>query len=384
MIPAAATNGAGRGRVSPAPVAVSIAALDTLETIRAAERRTLIRWSALASVACHLALASALLPAVRDLDAPQMPAGGPAIEMDLAAADAVESTQSIAAPQMDAPVSDATPAAPEPDPAKTVAAEAAPPPPAAAPAAAPPEPTPVTALAVPPPPIPATETPNPDFVAPIKPPVVKRDDEAQAERERLRQARLREQRLARLQEERLERQREERAERLAQERAERIKEEREEKMRVQKARAQREQQEKARAERATQRAAQQAERARAARDSGSGAEAANSRAAARGGAGGAAAGAAQVANWRGMVLAQLQRSKHYPPAARDKNITGQPVITFSLAPSGALSSVSLVRSSGAPILDQAALEMVRRAAPFPPNPAGARGVFSAPVNFYVR
>ncbi|MFT4097254.1 MAG: hypothetical protein QM651_09005, partial [Rhodoblastus sp.] len=124
MTQAAAGDWGGRGRQSSAPASVSSAATVSLAEIHAAARRRLTAWSALASMICHVGLGLAFLPAIRDLDAPQMPAGGPAIEIDLAAADAVDSTQSIAAPKFDAPVADTTPAAPEPTPAESAAADA--------------------------------------------------------------------------------------------------------------------------------------------------------------------------------------------------------------------------------------------------------------------
>lgn len=50
-------------------------------------------------------------------------------------------------------------------------------------------------------------------------------------------------------------------------------------------------------------------------------------------------------------------------------------------------SAALARGSGAAVLDQAALSMVRRASPFPPFPPGlgrSKMVFAAPVRFDLR
>ncbi|MBN9252357.1 MAG: TonB family protein, partial [Mesorhizobium sp.] len=46
-------------------------------------------------------------------------------------------------------------------------------------------------------------------------------------------------------------------------------------------------------------------------------------------------------------------------------------VTFVVNAGGGVGGVSVVRSSGSPELDQAAIAMVRRAAPFPPIPPEA-------------
>jgi len=65
-----------------------------------------------------------------------------------------------------------------------------------------------------------------------------------------------------------------------------------------------------------------------------------------------------------LVMAQLHRAK---PASAGQ--TGRAVVRFSILRSGAAGGVSLASSSGNTIVDQAAVAMVRRAAPFPPLPA---------------
>ncbi|MEE4118282.1 MAG: TonB family protein [Paracoccaceae bacterium] len=54
-------------------------------------------------------------------------------------------------------------------------------------------------------------------------------------------------------------------------------------------------------------------------------------------------------------------------------------VTFRVAGSGALAGASLSRSSGSAALDRAALTVVRRAAPFPPPPAGAARTFTVEI-----
>lgn len=96
------------------------------------------------------------------------------------------------------------------------------------------------------------------------------------------------------------------------------------------------------------------------------------------------AGNAAVSNYPGKVAGKLRRAVRYPREARSKRIRGEAVVSFVVASSGSVSRVRLVRSSGSPLLDTAAIDTVRRAAPFPPIPGGAgksSWPFSVPVAF---
>ncbi len=84
----------------------------------------------------------------------------------------------------------------------------------------------------------------------------------------------------------------------------------------------------------------------------------------------ATAGSAAASNYPGEVLRQLQRTRRARVSGR-----GLAVVSFSIADSGALASVAIATSSGSAALDQAALDHIRRAAPFPPPPAGAQRQF---------
>ncbi|MBN8943849.1 MAG: energy transducer TonB [Rhizobiales bacterium] len=86
--------------------------------------------------------------------------------------------------------------------------------------------------------------------------------------------------------------------------------------------------------------------------------------------GGAQASAAAVASYRQRVLAHLARFKVYPDQARERGIVGRAVIAFTLSHGGQVTASSLAGSSGAAILDQATVAMLRRAVPFPAMPEG--------------
>jgi protein TonB len=97
-----------------------------------------------------------------------------------------------------------------------------------------------------------------------------------------------------------------------------------------------------------------------------------------------AAGNAAVSNYPGKIASKLRRSLRYPREAKRKRIRGEVVVSFSVSANGGVSRVRIARSSGHSILDDAAREAVRRAAPFPWIPANAgrsSWSFSVPVGF---
>lgn len=54
----------------------------------------------------------------------------------------------------------------------------------------------------------------------------------------------------------------------------------------------------------------------------------------------------------------------FPQAVANQGISGGPVLNIIINADGSLASVRVIKSAGNPILDQAALEMVKMAAPF--------------------
>ncbi|MCX7567415.1 TonB family protein [Sulfitobacter sp. F26169L] len=86
------------------------------------------------------------------------------------------------------------------------------------------------------------------------------------------------------------------------------------------------------------------------------------------------AGDAAASNYPGQVMRRISRLSRPRVNAR-----GTAVIAFSISSGGGLSGVSVARSSGSAALDQAAVKLVRRAAPFPRPPAGARRQFSISI-----
>jgi len=101
---------------------------------------------------------------------------------------------------------------------------------------------------------------------------------------------------------------------------------------------------------------------------------------------GASASATTKASYARLVLTRLQRAIVYPRRAQRREIEGIVRVEIVLAASGALRSVRLVATSGSDILDEAAISLVRRVAPFPAvprdlSPNGQDIAFLAPIQY---
>lgn len=71
------------------------------------------------------------------------------------------------------------------------------------------------------------------------------------------------------------------------------------------------------------------------------------------------------------VRRKIESKKRYPLAARKSRAEGRVGIKMTILRDGQLEMVEIIESSGNSILDKAALESVRRSAPFPPLPKEA-------------
>ncbi|WP_353645678.1 TonB family protein [Mesorhizobium sp. WSM2239] len=91
----------------------------------------------------------------------------------------------------------------------------------------------------------------------------------------------------------------------------------------------------------------------------------------RGGSRQSATGNAAVSNYPGKIVSKLRRALRYPAEAKRNKLRGEVRVAFTVSAGGGVGGVRIVRSSGSPVLDKAAIETVRRAAPFPAIPEGA-------------
>ncbi|HTA65493.1 MAG TPA: TonB family protein [Xanthomonadaceae bacterium] len=69
-------------------------------------------------------------------------------------------------------------------------------------------------------------------------------------------------------------------------------------------------------------------------------------------------------------VARLERigTLNFPDEARRRNLSGSVVLTVEIRRDGSVASITTIQSSGIPVLDQAAQQTVRLAAPFPELP----------------
>jgi len=73
-------------------------------------------------------------------------------------------------------------------------------------------------------------------------------------------------------------------------------------------------------------------------------------------------------SYLGRLLAQLNRFKQYPRAARQARIEGVVMLHFVMAADGKVVSFEISKSSGRPVLDAEALALIQRAQPLPALP----------------
>ena len=74
-------------------------------------------------------------------------------------------------------------------------------------------------------------------------------------------------------------------------------------------------------------------------------------------------------SYLGRLLAQLNRFKQYPRAARQAHIEGVVMLHFVMDTDGRVQSFEIAKSSGRPVLDAEALALIQRAQPLPALPA---------------
>ncbi len=79
------------------------------------------------------------------------------------------------------------------------------------------------------------------------------------------------------------------------------------------------------------------------------------------------------------IMHRIAAHRYYPAIAKHNHLEGSPLLEFSIAPDGSVQHISIVRSSGHQILDQAALNTITKAAPFPYY----AGIIRLPVRYAI-
>jgi protein TonB len=96
--------------------------------------------------------------------------------------------------------------------------------------------------------------------------------------------------------------------------------------------------------------------------------------------------AALNTTYHARVARHLVRFKRFPPGVSHARSTGRVVVSFRLTPEGRVTSVHLVEGSGVMAFDAEAMEMIRRADPFPRPLSAHRDdlSFTIPVAYRLR
>lgn len=94
----------------------------------------------------------------------------------------------------------------------------------------------------------------------------------------------------------------------------------------------------------------------------------------------------EMARFKNRVSHRIFSSVQYPRQAKLRGEEGLSYVFFRINQAGRVSDLKIVRSSGSPLLDMAALQAVRLASPFPFVPAGMATLnnhFVLPVRFRI-
>ena len=88
-----------------------------------------------------------------------------------------------------------------------------------------------------------------------------------------------------------------------------------------------------------------------------------------------------------LIRGKIATAKIYPPASRRAGHEGKVLIAFTLSKAGQILELSIDRSSGHESLDQAAMQAIKTASPYPPIPEklGRESIaFKLPISFNLR
>jgi protein TonB len=85
-------------------------------------------------------------------------------------------------------------------------------------------------------------------------------------------------------------------------------------------------------------------------------------------------------DWRVLLIRRIEDAKRYPARARRLEMEGVTEVQFRITRDGTVEGVTVVKSSGFPLLDRASVETIKRAAPFPPIP----GTIRVPISYRLR
>ncbi|MBI2091790.1 MAG: energy transducer TonB [Deltaproteobacteria bacterium] len=65
------------------------------------------------------------------------------------------------------------------------------------------------------------------------------------------------------------------------------------------------------------------------------------------------------------IRLKIEHAKYYPAIAKRQNLEGRPEVAFKLNEDGSIALIKITQSSGIQMLDDAAMETIKKASPFP-------------------
>lgn len=83
----------------------------------------------------------------------------------------------------------------------------------------------------------------------------------------------------------------------------------------------------------------------------------------------------EMLRYQDMVKQRIEEARRYPAWARKQGMEGIVLVSFIVLANGEANEIRLIRSCGAKILNEEALNTIKRAAPFTPIPEGTGADF---------
>lgn len=83
----------------------------------------------------------------------------------------------------------------------------------------------------------------------------------------------------------------------------------------------------------------------------------------------------EMLRYQDMVKQRIEERRIYPAWARKQGMEGMVLVSFIILANGEVKEISLIRSSGSSILDQEAINTIKKASPFVPIPKGTGAYF---------
>ena len=92
-------------------------------------------------------------------------------------------------------------------------------------------------------------------------------------------------------------------------------------------------------------------------------------------------------DYRSTLLRLIERHKYYPLRARRNGMEGKTTVSFTVSGNGVISGIGISQSSGKTLLDQAAIQTIKRVGQAPPLPEDigrSKWKFVVPITYNIR